>query len=262
MTLLTKIFPRPTPLQKAAVIAAVTAITLGGCATPGATLVDEDPYEGFNRDVFAFNTGVDQAILKPVSEAWDAVAPEPVEKGVSNFTANLGEPSTFVNDVLQGEPERAMNTALRFLINSTLGLAGFIDIAGMEGIERHSEDFGQTLAVWGFDGGPFIVAPILGPTTPRDLAGFGIGQLLDPVDAVEFDGDDTFRTSTAIVGGINARAQIAPQLDALATQADPYTAVKRIWARNRNTEIANGRGAPEEPENLPDFDTMFGLDSE
>ena len=240
----------------AAALLAGAAALLAGCATPGATTIDPDPYQDFNRSMMGFNAGVDAAVLGPASRAWDAVAPQPVQDGVSNFGANLNEPVTFLNDLLQGEGERALDTAMRFIVNTTFGLGGLIDVAGMEGIERHSEDFGQTLAVWGVDSGPYVVAPLLGSTSVRDLFGFGVTRAIDPIGRAEFDGDDTLRWSQRIAGGLNARARVAPQIEALRTQPDPYTVLKRVWGRNRGAEIANGETTPGLADDLPDFDTF------
>ena len=153
------------------------ALTLGvaACASVPGETSRNDPYEDFNRSMLGFNLAVDEAILEPVSKGYTAVTPRWGRDRVSDFFVNLGEPVTFVNNILQGEGERALQSGFRFTVNSTLGLAGLFDIARMRGLEQSQEDFGQTLAVWGVDSGPYIVMPLLGSTNPRDLVGFGFG---------------------------------------------------------------------------------------
>ena len=244
--------------------AAILAISLGACATtpqdpadPGAVA---DPYEGFNRQMFAFNNGVDKYALGPAANVYEAVTPEFARDRVRDFLRNLRAPVIFVNDVLQAEPSRAADTFSRFAINTTVGLAGLWDPAGHMGIERHGEDFGQTMAVWGVDSGPFLVMPLLGPTTPRDMVGLGVDYALDPLTWTEFESDpdldDDIALGRGILTGLNTRVALDDQIKQLNAQPEPYVALRRIYSSQRQAAIRNGRTEDETElyEDLPDFD--------
>ncbi|MCB2052250.1 MAG: VacJ family lipoprotein [Novosphingobium sp.] len=251
--------------MNARLAATVLAISLGACATtPAQTTADpgtiNDPYEGFNRQMFAFNNGVDKYALSPVAGAYKTVTPEFARDRVGDFLRNLKSPVIFVNDVLQAEPSRAADTFYRFTINTTVGLVGLWDAADHFGIERHSEDFGQTLAVWGVDSGPYLVMPLLGPTTPRDMVGKGVDYAFDPLTWTEFDGDpdldDKIATGRGVLGGLNARVALDDEIKQLNAQPEPYIALRRIYSSQRQAEIRNGRSEDETElyEDLPDFD--------
>ena len=137
-----------------------------------------DPFEDLNRDIFAFNEKLDEKILKPTALVYRKVTPQFARTGVTNFFNNLEEIDTTINQVLQGEIKYAFNDAGRFLINTTIGLFGLIDIASKIGLEKHEEDFGQTLGVWGISPGPYIMLPFLGPSNPRDLMSRPISSFL------------------------------------------------------------------------------------
>ncbi|HBF91680.1 MAG TPA: VacJ family lipoprotein, partial [Hyphomonas atlantica] len=200
------------------VFAAILAMGLGACASTQSveTGTVSDPYEGFNRQMFAFNSEVDKYALGPAAGAYETVTPEFARDRVGDFLHNLKSPVIFINDVLQGEGDRAGDTLGRFLINSTIGVAGLWDVAGYNGIEKHSEDFGQTLAVWGVESGPYLVLPLMGPTTPRDLFGGGIDRALDPLNWTEFadnpDLDDHIAIGRSVLGGLNARVALDDQI--------------------------------------------------
>ena len=136
-----------------------------------------DPFENLNRKTFEFNEKIDEKIAKPIAETYSQLPPK-IKKGVSNFFDNLEEVDTFVNQLLQGKPKESFNDLTRFLINTTIGLGGFIDVASKMGLERHEEDFGQTLAVWGVGQGPYIMLPILGPSTLRDTLSRPVSSFL------------------------------------------------------------------------------------
>lgn len=144
-----------------------------------------DPWEGLNRHIFAFNEGADRYVAKPVAKAYKEVTPRFVDQGIGNVFDNLGEVKNFFNDVLQGEGKDAMVDAGRFLINTTVGVLGFFDVATHLGLPRESEDFGQTLAVWGVEPGPFLMLPLLGPSTIRDGSSRFIDRYASPTSEVE-----------------------------------------------------------------------------
>ncbi|KCZ86436.1 MULTISPECIES: MlaA family lipoprotein [Hyphomonas] len=245
---------------------AATAVvfTLGACASTPPNPSDPgsiaDPYEGFNRQMFAFNNGVDKYALGPAADAYETVTPRFARDRIGDFLRNLRAPVIFVNDVLQAEPSRAADTFVRFTINTTVGVAGLWDAADHFGVEHHSEDFGQTLAVWGVDSGPYLVMPIMGPTTPRDLFGSGVDRALDPLTWTEFDGDpdldDKIAISRGVLSGLNARVALDDQIEQLNSQPEPYVALRRIYSSQRQAEIRNGRPEDESEmyEDLPDFD--------
>ena len=213
----------------------LAALSLSGCLTAGPD--PEDPYEDFNRQMFAFNEGLDQAVLSPVAHGYRAVTNEPVREGVGNFASNLNEPVTFVNHVLQGKLPDAGATFGRFVINTTVGIAGIFDPASSMGIQRTKEDFGQTLGTWGVDSGPYLVLPFIGPTNPRDLTGIGGDIALNPLNYPEFENDDAIRLGVMALGGINAREGAIETIDELNNQVDPYTTVRRLYGRTRAADI-------------------------
>lgn len=247
-------------MTKQSVLALLT-LALGACASTEATSTGtvNDPYEGFNRQMFAFNNQVDKYAIGPAAEVYETVTPKFGRDRVSDFLANLRSPVIFVNDLLQGEGKRAGDTFARFAINSTVGIAGLWDVAGYNGIEGHREDFGQTLAVWGVDSGPYLVMPVIGPTTPRDLFGVGVDRAMDPLTWTEFESDpdldDHIAIGRAVLSGLNARVALDEQIDQLNAQPEPYIAMRRIYSSQRQAEIRNGKINEEEAyEDLPDFD--------
>lgn len=241
--------------------AAFASLVLTACATAPATAPSEvaDPYEGFNRQMFAFNNGVDKYALSPAATVYKTITPSFARDRVGDFLRNLNGPVIFANDVLQAEPSRAGATAARFTLNTTVGLLGFWDAADHLGIEGHREDFGQTLAVWGVDSGPYLVMPLLGPTTPRDLFGLGVDRAMDPLTWVQIDNDDdtdlAVRIGLGVLGGLNARVNLDEQIDSLNAQPEPYIALRRIYSSQRQAAIANGKVDEDTAyDDLPDFD--------
>jgi phospholipid-binding lipoprotein MlaA len=154
------------------------ALALGAASTAVADAADpstvDDPWEPFNRPMFQFNEKVDRYALEPVAKAWDFVFPDPVENAISRFMTNLRMPLVFANDVLQGKPVAALQDVARFAINTTSGFAGLFDPASAAGLPLHDEDFGQTLGVWGVPAGPYLMLPLLGPSSPRDATGTAV----------------------------------------------------------------------------------------
>jgi phospholipid-binding lipoprotein MlaA len=231
-------------------------LLLAGCATVTAENA-EDPYEDFNRQMFAFNEGLDRAVVEPVARGYRAITNEPIRQGVSNFLNNLGEPLTFANEVLQGKIPNAAGTVGRFLINSTVGIAGVFTPAQSIGIERTDEDFGQTLGVWGFDSGPYLVLPFIGPSSPRDGIGVAADFFVDPVNYVEFDNDNEIRFGVAIANGLILREEAIELFDNVRVQVDPYTTVRRFYVRSRAAAIGNSAPQPNSIEEVPDFELDF-----
>ncbi|MEZ5939280.1 MAG: VacJ family lipoprotein, partial [Hyphomonadaceae bacterium] len=225
---------------------AVAALCLAACATTGPN-PESDPYEGFNRKMYAFNDGLDRAVLEPAAKGYRAVTNRPVRKGVQNFVENLGEPVTFANEVLQGKFPAAASTVGRFVVNTTVGIAGVFNPAEAMGMDRTDEDFGQTLAVWGVAQGPYLVLPFLGSSSPRDLFGKGADLAMNPINHATFDNDDETRMGLAALGGISARERAIEVVDDLrTTQFDPYATVRRFYIRDRAAEAGITVSEPED----------------
>ena len=210
-----------------------------------------DPFEDLNRDIFIFNEKLDEKLLKPAAIAYRKVTPQFARSGVTNFFNNLKEIDTTINQVLQGEIKYAFNDAGRFVINTTIGLFGLIDVASKMGLERHEEDFGQTLGVWGFDSGPYIMIPFLGPSNPRDLLSRPISSFLSGTFAME---DDDVKITLLGIDAIETRARL---LDAeTLIIGDKYIFVKDAYVQSREYEINNG--STEDDEFLDDMEDIFG----
>ena len=210
-----------------------------------------DPFEDLNRDIFIFNEKLDEKLLKPTAIAYRKVTPQFARSGVTNFFNNLEEIDTTINQVLQGEIKHAFNDAGRFVINTTIGLFGLIDVASKMGLERHEEDFGQTLGVWGFDSGPYIMIPFLGPSNPRDLLSRPISSFLSGTFAME---DDDVKITLVGIDALETRERL---LDAeTLIIGDKYIFVKDAYVQSREYEINNG--STEDDEFLDDMEDIFG----
>ena len=212
-----------------------------------------DPFEDLNRDIFIFNEKLDEKLLKPAALTYRKVTPQFARTGVTNFFNNLEEIDTTINQVLQGEIKYAFNDAGRFVINSTIGLFGLIDVASKMGLEKHEEDFGQTLGVWGFDSGPYIMIPFLGPSNPRDLLSRPISSFLSGTFAME---DNDVKITLVGIDALETRERL---LDAeTLIIGDKYIFVKDAYIQSREYEINNG--STEDDEFLDDMDDIFGDD--
>ena len=212
-----------------------------------------DPFEDLNRDIFIFNEKLDEKILKPAALTYRKVTPQFARTGVTNFFNNLEEIDTTINQVLQGEIKYAFNDAGRFVINSTIGLFGLIDVASKMGLEKHEEDFGQTLGVWGFDSGPYIMIPFLGPSNPRDLLSRPISSFLSGTFAME---DNDVKITLVGIDALETRERL---LDAeTLIIGDKYIFVKDAYIQSREYEINNG--STEDDEFLDDMEDIFGDD--
>lgn len=238
-------------------IAIVALLAMSGCTTApgGDRIAQKDPLEGYNRFMYGVNRGVDHAIIRPVAKGYVAAVPESGRRGLTNVLNNVDEPKSFVNAVLQGKPRAALRTLARFIINTTLGVGGLADHASWMGIRRQDEDFGQTFAVWGIGSGPYLVLPLLGPSTLRDTAG----------RVVEFVGGDPYRFaldranlrwyySYGITGVeiLDLRAQVLGPLDALTRgSADEYATVRSAYLQSRRNEIYDGTPPDEDFEDVP-----------
>jgi len=207
---------------------------LAGCATSA----NPDPLEPVNRPVQAFNDFADRVLIHPLAQGYQALTPDSVERGVARFFRNLGELTSASNQLLQGKPLLAVNDLGRFLLNSTLGLAGFFDPASELGLRPHREDFGQTLGVWGVRQGPYLVLPFRGPSTLRDIAGgFSDQWTLLPLEIDHVPS----RNSLFALQILTLRTQAPPPRR---QQADPYALLRDSYLRRRQTLLEEQGGTP------------------
>jgi len=220
----------------AAAIAAIAAVgLLSGCASSGNP---KDPIEGFNRAMFAFNEGLDTAIIKPVAEGYDAVLPSPIRTGVTNFFGNIEDLFIGVNNLLQGKIPEAFSDLGRVMINTTVGLLGVIDFASDAGLEKHEEDFGQTFGRWGAGNGAYVVVPIFGPRTARDTVGLVLDVATDPVVSHRPKGT---RDAAVVLRLVNTRANLLPADKVIEEAAlDKYSYVRDAYLQRRRNLIYDG----------------------
>ncbi len=199
---------------------------------------DHDPLEPVNRKIFWFNDQVDVYVLEPIAKGWDAITPEPVQRLLANFFANLDLPLAFVNDLLQGKVRAGASDVGRFAVNSTVGVLGFFDPASSWGLEQHIEDFGQTFGRWGIPPGPYLVLPFLGPSNPRDA----LGRIGDSAARVyPFFAPQSASISTTAAELINARARALDEVrEAKASALDYYTFVRNAYIQHREALVNDG----------------------
>lgn len=200
-----------------------------------------DPLEPVNRVVFAFNEALDIIVLRPVSLVYRTVVPQPIRVGVENALYNFASPVIFANDLLQGRPDKAKTTFIRFMVNSTAGVGGFVDAAQAAGLPRHTEDFGQTLGVWGAGPGPYLVLPILGPSNVRDSVGLAADTFMHPATWLMWDLSFVERISPLLAYTVSSHEALMDEAAALRkTSPDFYASVRDIYAQKRASDIANG----------------------
>jgi phospholipid-binding lipoprotein MlaA len=217
-----------------------------------------DPWQGFNRKVFGLNDSVDDTFFVPAAKAYRATTPKAGRRGVRRFLANLGAPSVLINDILQGQLGRAGKTLSRFAINTTIGAGGFADPAGQMGIDSHSEDFGQTLAVWGVGSGPYLVLPVLGPSSPRDAFGSIVELGLNPLTYVRTPPANLARLSLAGTTLVSARENVLdPLAEVEANSLDYYSSLRSFYTQARAREIRNGVA---DYDALPTFDEFEDIE--
>jgi len=199
-----------------------------------------DPLESVNRIIFSFNNAADQIILEPISKGYRKL-PSPIQTGIGNFLNNLKMPLVFINQLLQGQGGNAVETSGRFIINSTAGLLGLIDVAEKVGLEQKQEDFGQTLATWGVGDGFYIVLPIFGPSNVRDASGMILTSITDPINAYAVkEGEGWIIPVKTASNAINDRSKIIDEVNALRNNSlDYYAAVRSSYYQNRKAAILN-----------------------
>ncbi|MGE5626048.1 MAG: MlaA family lipoprotein [Bacillota bacterium] len=239
MTLPVRGTPRPRPSR----LTLAACLLIAGCASapPDYVTQTQDPWESFNRKIYAFNDALDKHVARPVADTYIRAVPAPARNGVHNVIENLGEPSTIVNDALQGKVGDTFKDLGRFVINSTVGLLGWFDVAQHMGMPVHDEDLGQTLAHWGVSSGPYFVIPIIGPSTVRD-AGGRVGDLY--TDPPKENLPPRYRNAEILMDGIDTRAGLMGANSAIDSAYDPYTFVRDAYLQNRRYKIYDGSPPP------------------
>jgi phospholipid-binding lipoprotein MlaA len=251
-------------------VAAVALLAFGGslsgCVMPpsddpvalAAYKEANDPLEGFNRAIFGFNEGTDILLFRPAAEIYRGVVPNPIRNGIRNFLRNLRSPLTIANELLQADWNGAEVATKRFLINTTVGIGGVLDVAADHDLPYKAEDFGQTLAVWGVPEGPYLVLPLLGPSNFRDTTGIAAEAFGDPVNLWAANTDrDAIPIGRAIAGALDARASLIEPIDDMRRNSlDYYASLRSLYRQNRISEINDGQAgvgaSPEFPE-FPEF---------
>jgi phospholipid-binding lipoprotein MlaA len=233
----------------AAALASTLALTACTTTDPQ-SLAQNDPFEPGNREVFALSMALDKVTAQPAARFYRAAVPQPARQGVRNALTNLNAPIVLANDVLQGEGEKAVNTFGRFMINSTIGLAGLLDVATDMGIPGHDNDFGITLGKGGVHEGSYLVLPFIGPKPPRDLLGTGVDTAFDPLTYMTWNNSTLYMM---IKGGLSIMDKREATLDTVEsierTSIDFYATTRSLYRQNRNAQI-KGDAANEE---LPNF---------
>ncbi len=221
----------------ATALAVAMVLTLGGCASAGRANT-KDPLERLNRNMSEFNDVVDRAVLKPAATAYQRVTPALVRTGASNFFGNVSDVWSFVNTALQLKPQEALDNLMRFSVNTLFGLGGLLDVASEMNIDRHKEDFGQTLGRWGVATGPYLVLPIFGPSTLRDALAFGVETRADVVRNL---GDVPSRNSLLVVRTLETRANLL-RVGSVVEEAalDKYTFTRDVFLQRRRNAVYDG----------------------
>ena len=235
-----------------AVIAASLAVIAGCAHQPGGMAeAYRDPYEKFNRKVYALNKGLDHYVLLPGARGYRATVPAAARRGVTGGLANLGEPLSFANAGLQAKPKEATHTLARFLVNTIFGVAGLVDVATDWGLPEQYEDFGQTFAVWGFSSGPYLMLPFFGPSTLRDGVGLGVEYIADPVPYVRNRLTPWHFSNTVEEFALKALDLRSGLIDAgadgvLGASLDEYATVRSAYLQHRQSQIYDGNPPDDE----------------
>jgi phospholipid-binding lipoprotein MlaA len=226
-------------------------LLLTACATKDPeAIAQNDPWEPTNRAVFDFDIQVDHAVARPVAKFYRSAVPEFARDGVHNALTNLNSPVVFTNDVLQGDGEKATDTFGRFMINSTIGVAGFIDVAAKMGIPGHDNDFGITLGKAGAAEGSYLVLPFAGPKPPRDLVGAGVDIAFDPLTYMSWNNSTLYMIIRAGMGVLDDRAANIDAVEQIERSSiDFYATTRNLYRQNRAAQINGGNP----PQDLPNF---------
>jgi phospholipid-binding lipoprotein MlaA len=221
-------------------------------AASGGGAPNDDPWESLNRKIYAFDQGLDRAIIRPAAMAYKHVLPSPLRKVVRNLLSNAGEPPTIANDILQARFRRAGKETGRFLLNTVAGVGGLFDMATGAGLDHEGTNFGVTLGRWGVKPGPYIFLPIAGPSTVRGVVGTAVNGALDPLYWINYPDKTAVSLARALVGGLDLRAESDASLKSLTADAtDPYATIRSAYLQNLQSQVS-GESVP--IQSLPDFD--------
>ena len=230
---------------------ALLGLLASGCATLTAPTEKKDPFEGFNRAVYDFNDGFDRHVFRPVAEGYDAVMPSPVNNSISNVFSHLDDVLVIINDVLQLKFDQTLSDTARFTFNTTFGLFGLFDVASHMDLPKHNEDFGQTMGHWGVGSGPYLVLPILGPSTLRDGTGLLVDWQLDPIAQID---DTPTRWGTLGLEAVDTRAGLLRASRILDTASlDPYVFLRDAYLQRRNNLVYDGNPPLDEMDEFDPF---------
>jgi phospholipid-binding lipoprotein MlaA len=229
--------------MRAAAVIFVALVAAGCAATPGRT-TGEDRWEGLNRGVYKFNDVVDRATLKPVAKGYKKITPHWMRIGIGNFFSNLDYPATIVNQFLQGKARLGLRDTGRFLVNTTLGVAGLLDVATPLGLEKNDEDLGQTLAVWGVGSGPYLTLPLFGPSSLRDAPTKVLDFFTDPLTYID-DVPWEALWGQRVLHAVHSRSELLSLDPTLQRTYDPYAFIRDAWVQQREFAIFDGNPPPE-----------------
>jgi phospholipid-binding lipoprotein MlaA len=234
------------------IVFALLAVILAGCSTSDPEAVAQhDPFEPTNRAFFNFSMKADKYVAKPIAKGYIAVVPQVARDGIHNFLVNLNLPVTFGNNVLQGNPKEAGQTLGRFVVNTTVGIGGVIDVASKLGIPDDPQDFGITLGKWGLPEGPYLFVPLLGPAPPRDALGRVGDTFMDPLFYIKFHNSGTWKLVRSGVSLIDERSRTIDQLEAIErTSVDFYATTRSLYRQSRDAKINGNQG---NVQSLPNF---------
>lgn len=238
----------------------VISITLAGCATTATTVHDQDdPWEGWNRGTQKFNDHLDKAILKPLAKGYEWITPEFIHHGITNFFSNINDIGVTINDLLQFKLTQSGMDGSRFLINTTAGVAGFIDVASMIDLPKHNEDFGLTLGHWGIPSGNYLVLPFFGPSSPRDTIGLVGDALFNPLTYISIFGGTAANAAVAgtrVVNVTDTRANLLTTEKVLDEAAvDRYDFIKNSYEQRRDYLLHDGNVPDDTDPDLFDDDS-------
>ena len=222
------------------IIIGLIALMISGCATYSGNAMtnSSDPWQAVNRPVFAVNDTFDKMLFKPLAKGYDALTPDPVQNSITNFFSNLGEIDNAINNLFQGKPVQFATSIGRLAINSTVGIAGLFDVAAYVGLERAQEDLGQTFGTLGMQAGPYVVLPLLGSSSIRDLPGRIVSMYINPLSWLD---DVSFRNIMVGVNTVDSRANLLAKEDiASEISNDKYTLYRDAFLEERDFQISDG----------------------
>jgi len=234
---------------------AASVVLLNGApalAADSAVPSNDDPWERLNRRIYSFNEGLDRAIIRPAAMGYVRIAPKPFRQVIRNFLSNLGEPKVIVNDILQLRPKRAVQATGRFVVNSTVGLGGILDVATRANLPHQDNGFSITLGRYGVGTGPYVYVPISGPATVRSLIGAVADGVMSPLYWIRYPDRTAISISLNLVHGLDLRAEVDSSLKSLTADAtDPYATIRSAYLQNQQSLV---NGDSDKVQSLPDFD--------